>query len=243
MIAYFLLGIGLLVSLVLLLKWASETEPRNLLRALGWSAAVLGVILGLALLWAGRYQFAWIALPALYALLRNWRQIRQALRSASTGGSGASPGRSSKVETRFLAMTLEHDTGVMTGEVRAGQYAGCRVESLGLQDLLALWHEVAAEDAQSAAVLEAYMDKVHGDAWREAAAQDGDDRTGGAAGGGSGQMEEAEALEILGLEPGASPEQVRKAYRSLMHKLHPDKGGSDWFAAKLNEAKRVLIGE
>lgn len=242
MIAYFLLGVGLLVSLVLLLKWASETEPRNLLRALGWTAAVVGVVLGLALLWLGRYQFAWIALPALYGLLRNWRQIRQALRSAGTGGSGASAGRSSRVETRFLAMTLEHDTGVMTGEVREGTYAGCRVEALGLDDLLALWREVSAEDAQSAAVLEAYLDKVHGDAWREPAAGGGA-RGGGAAGAGGGQMEEAEALEILGLEPGATPEQVRKAYRSLMQKLHPDKGGSDWFAAKLNEAKRVLIGE
>lgn len=236
MIAYFLLGLGLLVGLLLLLKWASETEPRNLLKALGWVAGILGVIAGLFLLWAGRYQLAWIALPALIGLLSRWRQIKSAIKSAR----GPSQGRTSEVETRFLAMTLEHDTGVMSGTVREGAYAGQRLEDLALDDLLVLWDEVADVDQQSASVLEAYLDKMHGDAWRERAQGAGASDAGGQH---AGPMDEAEALEILGLEPGASADDVRRAYRHLMQKLHPDHGGSDWFAAKLNEAKRVLIGD
>lgn len=244
MIAYFLLGLGLLVGILLLLKWASEAEPRQVLKALAWVGGIVGLVLGLFLLWAGRYQLAWIALPALFALASRWRQIRSALRNAR----GPSPSQSSQVETRFVRMTLEHDTGVMSGEVLEGVHAGRQVEELGLDELIELWREAQAEDAQSAAVIEAYLDKMHGDDWRDAAAASaGADgaRAGasGASGRGGGAMSREEALEILGLEEGASRERIQHAYRSLMKKLHPDTGGSDWFAAKLNEAKRVLIGE
>lgn len=241
MIAYLVLGVALLVGFVLLIKWASETEPRQLLKALAWTLGILGLIAGLFLLWAGRYQLAWIALPALFALASRWRQIRNAIKAAR----GPAPGRTSEVETRFLRMTLEHDTGIMTGEVREGQFAGARVENLGLQDLVALWMEVSAEDAQSAAVLEAYLDKVHGPDWRETA--EGGAGTGSGAGGGGaaggGPMTETEAREILGVAPEATAEEIRRAYRQLMQKLHPDHGGSTYFATKLNEAKRVLLGE
>lgn len=238
MIAYFLLGLFLFVGLLLLLRWASTTEPRNVLKALAWTAGILGVIAGLFLLWAGRYALAWIALPALIGLLSRWRQIKGAIKSAR----GPSRGNTSAVETRFLAMTLDHDTGEMSGEVREGAFAGRRLETLSLDQLLALWREVSAEDAQSQTVLEAYLDKLHGAAWREAGEAAGSGAGGGSADGG-GAMRESEALEVLGLEPGASPEEVRRAYRQMMQKLHPDHGGSDWVAAKLNEAKRVLIGE
>ena len=244
MIAYFLLGLGLLVGILLLLKWASEAEPRQVLKALAWVGGIVGLILGLFLLWAGRYQLAWIALPALFALASRWRQIKSALR----GARGPSQSQSSEVETRFVRMTLEHDTGVMSGEVLAGVHAGRRVEELSLDDLVQLWREAQAEDAQSTAVIEAYLDKMHGEDWRDAAeasAGDSGARAGasGASGRGGGAMSREEALEILGLEEGASREQIQRAYRTLMKKLHPDTGGSDWFAAKLNEAKRVLIGE
>lgn len=244
MIAYFLLGLGLLVGTVLLLKWASQAEPRQVLKAFAWVGGIVGLILGLFLLWAGRYQLAWIALPALFALATRWRQIKSALRNAR----GPSPSQSSAVETRFVRMTLEHDTGVMSGEVLEGAHAGRRVEDLGLDDLVELWREAQAADAQSAAVIEAYLDKLHGDAWRDAAeasagAEGARAGASGAAGRGGGAMTREEALEILGLGEGASREQIQHAYRTLMKKLHPDTGGSDWFAAKLNEAKRVLIGE
>lgn len=56
-------------------------------------------------------------------------------------------------------------------------------------------------------------------------------------------MSKAEALAVLGLKPGASASDVREAYRRLMKDYHPDKGGSDYLAAKINAAKDLLLQE
>ena len=57
-----------------------------------------------------------------------------------------------------------------------------------------------------------------------------------------GSMARAEALEILGLETGATKEQIIDAHRRLIQKRHPDRGGSSYLAARINQAKDLLIG-
>ena len=236
MIAYFLLGVCLLAGLILLGFWFVRTDPKKVISLLRWVSAILGLVIVGYLIWGGRQALTILALPLLLPMLRNWRAIRARLRAAR----GPSPGQASEVETRFLRMTLDHDSGEMTGRVTEGRFAGRALEELELDDLIALWAECRAEDAQSAAVLEAYLDRTQGEAWREAAAQGG---AGPRAPASAGAMSQEEACDILGLEPGASRAAIREAHRRLMQKVHPDHGGSNYLAAKINQAKALLLGD
>ncbi len=231
MFPIYLLGLVLLVASLLLLRWFVRAEPAQVKRVAFWAAIVLGIIVGGYLLFAGRQLLAALWLPALLVLLwlkPLWQRVKAA--------KGPSPGQTSEVATRFLDMTLDHDTGAMTGTVREGRFAGRQLDSLSLDDLIELWQTCIAADEQSARVLESYLDRRLGEAWREKASE-------GQAGGGAGApMTREEAYEILGLEPGADEAEIRKAYRRLMQKIHPDQGGSGYLAAKINQAKDLLLG-
>jgi DnaJ-domain-containing protein 1 len=138
-------------------------------------------------------------------------------------------------------MTLDHDTGSMTGTILRGRFSGMRVEELGSAELLALLRECRAEDEEGARLLEAYLDRIHPD-WRDELA--GERAAGGSGGGArpaSGDMTVEEAYAILGLSPGADAEAIKEAHRRLMVKLHPDHGGSDYLATKINRARDVLL--
>jgi hypothetical protein len=58
----------------------------------------------------------------------------------------------------------------------------------------------------------------------------------------SGAMSRAEAYEVLGLQPNASALDIKEAHRRLMRGAHPDAGGSDWLAARINQARDILLG-
>jgi DnaJ-domain-containing protein 1 len=91
-------------------------------------------------------------------------------------------------------------------------------------------------DSDSARLLEAYLDKRFGDSWRQDDPEDYQPSSDS-----SGSISIQEAYEILGLQSGASREEIIDAHRRLMQKNHPDRGGSDYLAAKINQAKDLLL--
>jgi DnaJ-domain-containing protein 1 len=133
-------------------------------------------------------------------------------------------------------MTLAHDSGDINGEVLEGQFKGRTLKQLSLEELLQLLRE-CQDDEESVALLQAYLDRVYADTWRQQAGAQGQQQTSS----GSGKMSPEEALQILGLSPGASEEEIIEAHRRLMQKLHPDRGGSAYLAAKINLAKETLL--
>ncbi len=168
----------------------------------------------------------------LTILALSWWQRRRAVRRAPSSRK-----RKSTVRTTVLEMELDHDTGAMDGWVVTGHFTGARLSLLDEADLLALYAESMA-DGESAALLEAYLDRRF-PGWRERAGQ----QTANGAGQTTGfaEMTKAEAYQILGLEPGASSEQIHQAWRRLMKKVHPDSGGSAFLAAKINAARDLLL--
>lgn len=151
---------------------------------------------------------------------------------------GPAGGQVSRVKTDHLEMQLDHASCRMTGVILKGFFAGQRIERLRPVELAHLWQDCRLVDPQSAQLVEAYLDKVH-PTWRDDLARAEAQAPRGA----DGRMTRAEALDILGLKEGVSADEVRKAHRDLMLRMHPDRGGSTYLAAKINEAKEVALGE
>jgi DnaJ-domain-containing protein 1 len=144
--------------------------------------------------------------------------------------------RVSRVRTAFLEMELERDSRAMRGRVLNGTHQGAELDRLDVKTLIRLLGEM---DDDSRRLLASYLDRREPE-WREQATQGdtGEYRSGTPR---NGKMTEEEAYQILGIRPGTSPEEIVRAHRSLIKKLHPDQGGSTYLAAKINEAKEVLV--
>jgi hypothetical protein len=151
-------------------------------------------------------------------------------------GQGDGEDRVSTVRTDHLEMQLDHASGRMRGRILKGFFKGRRIEGLKPVELAHLWQDCRFVDPQSAQLIEAYLDRVH-PTWRDDMARAEADAPKGA----DGRMTQEEALEILGLASGASAEDIRRAHRELMLRMHPDRGGSTYLAAKINEAKDVAL--
>src|ERR1700730_4202183 len=233
---YIIGGFAVLSGFLLLVYLFVNADPARLARGLkvtGIAIAVLAVVTLAISPASGRLSALLVPVAMLMPLLVRVRALLDRYRSPVGG-------QASTVSTAFLRMTLDHDTGSMTGTILRGRFSGMRVEELGMADLLALLRECRAEDDEGARLLEAYLDRLHPD-WRDELAGE---RTGGSGGSSrptSGDMTVDEAYAILGLSPGADPEAIKEAHRRLMIKLHPDHGGSDYLATKINRARDVLL--
>lgn len=233
----FLLGLLLLVLLVFAARLFISTDPRRLAHGVKAFVAAFSALASTGLLFAGRFGLALITIAATVMAIRALRRGPEA-----SPGAADSDGRSSTVETDWLRMHLDHTTGALDGDVRRGRFSGRSLGSLGLSDLFELLVDCEREDPRAVALLETYLDRRQPD-WREGLGrqQGTDDRRGEHGPGPSSAMDEATAWSVLGLDPGASAEEIKAAHRRLMTRLHPDHGGSDYLAAQLNQAKDLLL--
>ena len=151
------------------------------------------------------------------------------------GKSAPSLGQSSTVETLVLRMQLDHDTGDLQGEVLTGSYQGWLLAEMDRQQLEQLLDYCRGEDSDSAQLLESYLQQR----FAGEAPFGEQPEAPGASGSNIGRKE---ALAVLGLEEGASKDDIVAAHRKLMQKMHPDRGGNDYLAAKINQAKDLLLG-
>ncbi|MCR9176248.1 MAG: DnaJ domain-containing protein [Alphaproteobacteria bacterium] len=234
---YLVLGLSVLIGLGLMGRWLLNAEPRVLLKILKWGGLIVLGLVGLFILFRGRLDYVVYAATVVLPFLFRWRGVLQAIRNAAKTARGPSPGQSSDVRTRYLAMTLDHDSGEMAGEVIAGTFAGARLDQLSPAQLSELHAEVS-DDPRSVQVLEAWIERVHGEDWR-AEEEPSETRSGAD----EPEMTRAYALSILGLSEGASESEIREAHRRLMMANHPDKGGSSVIASQINRAKDYLIGK
>ena len=226
-----LLGIAALLIVLWALNGFVKANPKGL--AIGMKMAGGVAALGAAVFLAFRGQFSLAApLGAAGLGLLGWLPWSMAGFGARTQKT---TGQVSRVRSPFIEMELDHDSGTMSGRFVAGQYQGVTLDALDLTRLLTIAGEI---DEESRALLAAYLDRRH-PRWREHA--DGGAATGKVDPTRSGKMTEEEAYQVLGVPPGASPEEISRAHRLLMKKLHPDQGGSTYLAALVNEAKDVLI--
>jgi hypothetical protein len=233
--ATIIVGLAALVILWWLSKQFAKVDVKKLAPMLTPTVKAGGGIglLGLAALlgFRGRIDMA-IPLGFFGLGLLGWVPFGPAGFSMRTKKS---TGQVSRVRAPFVEMELDHDTGAMTGRVLAGRHAGVPLDALDPPTLRSLFAEF---DDESRALLAAYLDRRE-PGWRD----HGDD--GAATGQGlppsSGKMTEQEAYQILGVEQGADADAIGRAHRSLMKKLHPDQGGSTYLAARVNEAKDVLL--
>ena len=198
--------------------------------------AVLAVII---LTMTGRMHWLGAAITGAFVFLRQvlpWviraLPFLNKLRQQQAGEKGQSA-----IRTTHLSATLDHTSGTIEGEVIAGPHVGWLLSELSVGELESLLDLYQTDDNESAELLQAYLDqRLQHESDAEEAKSDARQEANSSA-------SRTEALATLGLSEGASEEEIVAAHRSLIQQLHPDRGGNDFLAAKINQAKDILLDD
>jgi DnaJ domain len=239
------LGALALILVIIALRAFVGANPRLLARALRYFGAALLALAAIGLAVFDRVGLAFLAGSMAWGLFtggnvwpHGWPYFGfPSGRAGSRSRPRASTGEKTSVRTEWIELELDHDTGEMQGGVLKGSLAGRALSSLTEDDVLTLYREAGSEDAETARLLEAYLDRNFGSDWRAKAARAKSWKRGRPDSG----MSRDEAFKVLGLRPGADADAIRAAHRKLMLQNHPDLGGSSDAAARINEAKDVLL--
>jgi hypothetical protein len=235
-----ILGVLVLIGLLFLGQMFAGADVKALAQGLRKTGAGLLGLAALALLSVDRVGFGMVLASMAWGLFTRghlWPGGWPYFGSGKTAQPGA--GQRTTVRTDWLELVLDHETGDMHGTVRQGHYKGRTLARMSLSALTGFYAEAAPRDPETARLLETYLDRRFGAKWRSAGQEGAQGRKQG--GSSNSHMPREEAYAVLGLKPGASADEIRAAHRKLMMQNHPDRGGSDYLAAKINEAKDVLL--
>lgn len=237
--SWFVLGAILLLLGLFAMHRLANASPQSVISTGKWIfVGGVGIVL-LMMLARGQLQMIWLAALAALPWIGRFLHLKRLWKTLQ----GPTAGQYSEVKSRYLHMRLNQTTGEMDGYVLEGFFKDRYLNQMDLSECLELLDEVA-EDSQSCQLLSTYIDKVHGDEWRRQQQEyQSQQKQSNGSSASNGQMSREEALEVLGLSEGASEEEIRSAHRRLMKNAHPDHGGSDYLAAKINQAKDVLLGQ
>ena len=214
---------------------------RRLRKAGGWAA----LLFALVTLFRGEFNFAFgAAMFGMWLLGTEPGWAGKAFGSTGRGSffSGGQRAPLSRVRTASLEMSLDQATGRIYGRGLRGPAAGRFLDDLSEAECVAFYRWCGFADQQGARLLETYLDRRFA-AWREAGNPTGNAGARGGAGRArkAAGMSEHEACQVLGLPESAAKDEITQAHRRLMKKFHPDHGGTTAMAARINEAKDVLM--
>ena len=233
-----ILLLAIAVTLVVLIRRAQRQPPHKRRAAylqIILGAAVVGVVI---LTLMGKMHWLGAAITGLLVVARQMLPLLIRLLpmlGSLRGQAGSTGSKQSEVSAGVLTMTLDHDSGDLSGVVLEGPFKDWLLEELDRQQLDELLAYCQREDADSAQLLASYLEQRFPDdeTVHERAESDHPHNATG--------LSRAEALSLLGLEEGATHDEIISAHRTLIQKVHPDRGGSDYLAAKINEAKDFLL--
>ena len=219
--------------------WRVRNMPPHKQRS-GYIKFLLGLMIALVvvLTLTGRMHWVGAAITGAFVFLRQllpW-VIRALPFLNKLRTQNAQSGQSS-IQTNHLSATLDHGSGYIDGEIIEGPHKGWLLSELSIMQLEDLLAHYQTEDEESAELLEAYIDQRRQQADQNSEQQRSANRAA------SDQSARAEALAILGLDEGSTEDEVVAAHRNLIQKLHPDRGGNDFLAAKINQAKDILLNK
>jgi DnaJ domain len=227
----FLSGVGALLVGLLVLRGFVSANPAVLARNLRYGAGAFALVVAALLSLRGGII---VAMPLAAFGFKLLFGTQLPLWGSRKNRHQRQADQTSRVVTDTLEMELDLDTGAMRGRVLKGVFAGQTIEQLAPAELAIVWRDCQFGDPKSARLIEAYLDRAH-PTWREDMARAKNEPVA------RGPMTRDVALQILGLKAGASEDDIRRAHRELMKRFHPDHGGTDYLASKINEAKDALI--
>ena len=145
---------------------------------------------------------------------------------------GANYAQPRTLKASIIEVEIDFSTGQVSGKVIGGASAGKPLDSLSEKELDELLSYCRSKDKKSTYLLQMYLARRFQNT--------GDQKS---SAGQTGAMSIDEAAEILGVSPEADKEEINQAHKRLIGRVHPDKGGSDYLASLLNNARDLLLGK